>query len=157
MRGRAGSPSSRRVFPRRQPDRKEEKKGPRVGAPEQAIEGFLKSAGLSSLDLCDIVEDKKGKFYVARIEEKGRETSAVLARRRFRRSSRDFPWPKSMRWGDGELRWVRPLQSILCAFADEIVPFVIDGVASGDETRGHRRFMSTVRSTRAISTNMLRR
>lgn len=126
-------------LPPRQPDRNEEKKGPRVGAPEQAVQGFLKSAGLSSLDQCAIVEDKKGSFYVARIEEKGRETSAVLTEA-IPAVIREFPWPKSMRWGDGEMRWVRPLKSILCCFADEIVSFEIGGVASGDATRGHRRF-----------------
>lgn len=128
-------------LPARQPDRKEEKKGPRVGAPEKAIEGFLKSAGVSSLDQCEIVEDKKGAFYVARTEEKGRETAAVLAEA-IPAVIREFPWPKSMRWGEGDLRWVRPLQSILCCFADEVVPFAVDGVAAGDETRGHRRFSS---------------
>ncbi|MFZ5617327.1 MAG: glycine--tRNA ligase subunit beta [Pseudomonadota bacterium] len=130
-------------LPVRQPDRKEEKKGPRVGAPEKAIDGFLKSAGLSSLDQCEIVDDKKGQYYVARILEKGRETSAVLAET-VPAIIREFPWPKSMRWGaskenGGDLRWVRPLKSILCCFADEIVPFEIDGVRSGDATMGHRR------------------
>jgi glycyl-tRNA synthetase beta chain len=128
-------------LPVRQPDRKEEKKGPRVGAPDKAIEGFLKSAGLSSLDQCAIVEDKKGAYYVARIEEKGRDTAAVLADA-VPQIIREFPWPKSMRWGDGDLRWVRPLHSILCCFADEVVPFAVDGVRSGDQTRGHRRFSS---------------
>ncbi|HNR76169.1 MAG TPA: glycine--tRNA ligase subunit beta, partial [Parvularculaceae bacterium] len=126
-------------LPARQPDRKDEKKGPRVGAPEKAVEGFLKSAGLSSLDQCEIVEDKKGAYYVAKIEEKGRDTAAVIAELA-PALVKDFPWPKSMRWGDGELRWVRPLKSILCCFNDEIVPFEISGVKSGDVTHGHRRF-----------------
>jgi glycyl-tRNA synthetase beta chain len=127
-------------LPRRQPDRKEEKKGPRVGAPEKAVEGFLKSAGLASLDQCEVRNDKKGAYYVAVIDEKGRDTSEVL-RDVAPNIIREFPWPKSMRWGEGELRWVRPIHSILCAFDGEIVPMTIDGIASGDETRGHR-FMS---------------
>jgi len=128
-------------LPARQPDRREEKKGPRVGAPEKAIEGFLKSAGLSSLDNCEIVEDKKGAYYVAKTLEKGRDTADVIAET-VPAIVKDFPWPKSMRWGDGDLRWVRPLQSILCCFNDEIVPFEIGGVKSGDVTHGHRRFSS---------------
>jgi glycyl-tRNA synthetase beta chain len=128
-------------LPLRQPDRVDEKKGPRVGAPEQAIKGFLKSAGLSSLDQCAIVEDKKGAYYVAKIEEKGLETSDVLGEA-VPAIIREFPWPKSMRWGDGDLRWVRPLQSVLCCFNDEIVPFEINGLKSGDATRGHRRYAS---------------
>jgi glycyl-tRNA synthetase beta chain len=124
-------------LPARQPDRKEEKKGPRVGAPEKAVEGFLKSAGLSSLDACEVRDDRKGQFYVALIEEKGRETSAVIAGF-LPEVIAAFPWPKSMRWGDGELRWVRPLHSILCCFDGEVVSFEVDGVRSGDTTRGHR-------------------
>ncbi|NWG92119.1 MAG: glycine--tRNA ligase subunit beta [Parvularculaceae bacterium] len=128
-------------LPLRQPDRREEKKGPRVGAPAQAIDGFLKSAGLSALDQCEIVEDKKGAYYVAKIEQKGRETADVLSEA-VPAIVREFPWPKSMRWGDGDLRWVRPLKSVLCCFNDEVVPFEIDGVKSGDATRGHRRISS---------------
>ncbi len=128
-------------LPLRQPDRKEEKKGPRVGAPEKAIEGFLKSAGLSSLDQCEIVDDKKGAYYIAKIEEKGRETAEVLSQT-VPAIVKEFPWPKSMRWGDGDLRWVRPLQSVLCCFNDEIVAFEVGGVRSGDTTHGHRRFSS---------------
>ena len=128
-------------LPARQPDRQEEKKGPRVGAPEKAIEGFLKSAGLSSLDQCAIEEDKKGRYYVARTLEAGRATAEVIADA-VPAILREFPWPKSMRWGDGDLRWVRPLKSVLCCFNDEIVPFEIGGVSSGDTTQGHRRFSS---------------
>lgn len=125
-------------LPVRQPDRKEEKKGPRVGAPEKAVEGFLKSAGLSSLNECETREDKKGAYYVAVVEEKGRETAALVGE--FAPEIiRAFPWPKSMRWGEGDLRWVRPIHSILCAFDNEIVHFAVDGIASGDLTRGHRR------------------
>ena len=124
-------------LPARQPDRREEKKGPRVGAPEQAVAGFLKSAGLASVDDCEQREDKKGAYYVAVAERKGRET-AVLAGEFIPEIVRGFSWPKSMRWGAGELKWVRPLKSILCAFDNEIVPFEVGGVRSGDATRGHR-------------------
>ncbi len=119
------------------PDRKEEKKGPRVGAPDKAIEGFLKSAGLDSVDQCEVQSDKKGDFYVAVIEQKGRPVPDLLAEI-VPDAIRRFPWPKSMRWGDGDLRWVRPLHSIVCTFDGEVVPFEVDGVASGDKTRGHR-------------------
>jgi glycyl-tRNA synthetase beta chain len=128
-------------LPARQPDRNEEKKGPRVGAPEKAALGFLKSAGLSSLDQCEIASDKKGDYYVARTLEKGRDTAAVIAEA-VPDIVRNFPWPKSMRWGDGDLRWVRPLKSVLCCFNDEIVDFAIEGVRAGDVTHGHRRFSS---------------
>jgi len=124
-------------LPARQPDRRQEKKGPRVGAPEKAVAGFLKSAGLESLDDCETRSDKKGEYYVAVIEEAGRETAAVIAEF-VPEIIRGFAWPKSMRWGDGELRWVRPLKSILCTFDGEIVDFEVGGVRSGDVTQGHR-------------------
>ncbi len=124
-------------LPARQPDRREEKKGPRVGAPEKAVAGFLKSAGLTSLDQCEQREDKKGAFYVAVIDRKGRETADVIAKF-VPEIIRGFSWPKSMRWGDRDLRWVRPLHSVLCAFNGEIVSFEVDGIASGDHTQGHR-------------------
>jgi len=124
-------------LPARQPDRREEKKGPRVGAPERAVEGFLKSAGLSSLDQCEQREDKKGAFYVAVIDQKGRDTSELIASFMPEIIS-GFSWSKSMRWGDNDLRWVRPLHSVLCVFDSEIVDFEIDGIKSGDKTEGHR-------------------
>lgn len=124
-------------LPLRQADRKEEKKGPRVGAPQGAIDGFLKSAGLASLDECAIEEDKKGQYYVARIDRPGRATAEIIAEA-VPAIVREFPWPKSMRWGDGDLAWVRPLQSILCCFDNEVVPFSVGALTSGDETRGHR-------------------
>jgi glycyl-tRNA synthetase beta chain len=118
-------------------DQKEERKGPRIDAPEQAIQGFLKSAGVT-LDQCDVVEDpKKGSFYVARIDKPGRETAEVIAEL-VPDVIRKFPWPKSMRWGSGQLRWVRPLQSILCLFDAEVVPFSVDGIEAANVTRGHR-------------------
>jgi glycyl-tRNA synthetase beta chain len=119
------------------PDVAEERKGPRVGAPEQAVAGFLKSAGLGAIDQAEIAEDAKGQFYLARTTRKGRPTPVIVAEA-VSAILRDFPWPKSMRWGQGRLRWVRPLHSILCLFEGEVVPFEIDGIASGDETRGHR-------------------
>jgi glycyl-tRNA synthetase beta chain len=124
-------------LPARSPDVSEEKKGPRVGAPEAAVQGFLKSAGLKSLDQAEIRADKKGDFYVALIERPGRPTPDVVAEI-VPEIVRNFPWPKSMRWGNGRLRWVRPLHSILCIFGGKVVPFEIDGIKSGKETRGHR-------------------
>ena len=129
-------------------DVREERKGPRVGAPDAAVQGFLKSAGLSSLDEATIVTDpKKGEFYVALIERPGRATEDVLAEI-LPAIIRSFPWPKSMRSGaasvePGALRWVRPLKSIVCTFGPEteepeIVRFSVDGIASGDVTHGHR-------------------
>ena len=123
-------------LPANQPDVKEERKGPRVDAPEQAINGFLKAAGVT-LDECEQREDKKGTFYVAVIERKGRPTTEVIAEI-VPDVIRKFPWPKSMRWGSGSLRWVRPLHSILCVFDGEVVPFEVDGIASGNTTLGHR-------------------
>jgi glycyl-tRNA synthetase beta chain len=129
-------------LPARQPDRREEKKGPRVGAPSQAIDGFLKSAGLTSIEQAKIQPDKKGDFYLAVIEKKGRPAAEVIADI-VPEVVRAFPWPKSMRWGGHALSWVRPLHSILCTFGPEteepeIVKFSIDGVAAGDVTYGHR-------------------
>ncbi len=124
-------------LPHAQPERKQEKKGPRVGAPDQALEGFLKSAGLASLEQCETRADKKGEYYVAVIDEQGRPTADVIAG--FMPDLiRKFPWPKSMRWGDGSLAWVRPLHSILCAFDGEVVEFEVGSMTSGDKTYGHR-------------------
>ena len=117
-------------------DTVEERKGPRVDAPQQAIDGFLKSTGLS-LEQLTIQDDKKGKAYIAIIKKSGREATAVIADL-LPTIIRNFPWPKSMRWGSGQLKWVRPLQSILCTFDGEIVPFEIEGIQSGNTTMGHR-------------------
>ncbi len=126
-------------LPVAQPDVIEERKGPRVDAPMQAIAGFLGATGVK-LEDCERREDKKGTFYVAQIEKKGRETAEVIAEI-VPDVIRKFPWPKSMRWGSGDLRWVRPLQSVLCLFGSAVVPFGIGELQSGNETRGHR-FMS---------------
>ncbi|MDO9443385.1 MAG: glycine--tRNA ligase subunit beta [Beijerinckiaceae bacterium] len=135
-------------LPARQPDLREEKKGPRVGAPDAAVQGFLKSAGLTSLDQATIEKDpKKGEFYVAVIERPGRATQDVLAEV-LPGVLRTFPWPKSMRWGAASarsdaLRWVRPLHSIVATFGPEteepeIIRFSLDGIEAGDTTYGHR-------------------
>ncbi|MDR6951445.1 glycyl-tRNA synthetase beta chain [Ancylobacter sp. 3268] len=134
-------------LPASQPDTHEERKGPRVGAPQAAIDGFLKASGLTSLDQAKIESDpKKGEFYVAHLHRHGRPTPEVIAEI-VPAVIRAFPWPKSMRWGSGSLRWVRPLQSIVCTFGPEteepeVVPFEVDGIRSGDVTRGHR-FLSS--------------
>ena len=122
---------------------REERKGPRVGSPEKALEGFLRGAGLASIDEAQVVSDpKKGDFYVAVIEKPGRATADIIAEA-MPGIIRNFPWPKSMRWGAGQLRWVRPLHSIVATFGPEteepeVVPFEIDGIVSSNTTRGHR-------------------
>ncbi len=128
--------------PARQPDLKEERKGPKVGAPDQAIAGFVKAAGLKSIDQARVQADKKGDFYIAVIEKAGRPAIEVIGEM-IPEVVRGFPWPKSMRWGGGRLSWVRPLHSILATFGPEteepdVVKFSVDGIAAGDETRGHR-------------------
>ena len=128
--------------PARQPDIKEEKKGPRIGAPENAIAGFLKAAGLRSIQEAKVQPDKKGNFYVAVMDKPGRPAIDVIAEM-IPDVARTFPWPKSMRWGSGRFNWVRPLHSIAATFGPEteepeIVRFDVDGIKSGDETRGHR-------------------
>jgi glycyl-tRNA synthetase beta chain len=120
-------------------DTVEERKGPRVDAPQQAIDGFLKSTGLS-LDQLSIQEDKKGKAYIAVIKKSGRAATDVIAEL-VPTVIRNFPWPKSMRWGSGQLKWVRPLQSILCTFDGEIVPFEIEGLVSGNTHAGPPLFI----------------
>lgn len=125
-------------LPAASPAVSEERKGPRVGAPEAAVQGFLKSAGLTSLDQAAVVSDpKKGEFYVARIEKPGREAAAIVAEV-IPAVLAKFPWPKSMRWGNGTFHWVRPLQSIVCLLGGKVVPFEVAGVASSNTTRGHR-------------------
>lgn len=123
-------------LPVAQPDVREERKGPRVDAPQQAVDGFLRSTGLTLGQLAE-VEDKKGRFYVAVIDRKGGATADVIAQI-VPEVVRSFPWPKSMRWGGGSLTWVRPLHSVVALFDGAVVPFEIDGIASGDSTVGHR-------------------
>ncbi len=129
-------------LPAAQADVSEERKGPRVDAPDQALQGFLRSTGLTREQL-RVQKDAKGDFYLAVIERKGRPTPVVLAEI-IPEIVRTFPWPKSQRWGAGDLTWVRPLHSILCTFDGEVVPFEIGGVRSGNKTRGHRFLGNTV-------------
>ncbi len=122
------------------PTIREERKGPKVGAPDKAIEGFLRGAGLTREQL-EERDTPKGAVYFAMIEKAGRPAAEIIAEV-LEDTIRNFPWPKSMRWGSGSLRWVRPLHSILCILNDEagveIVPLDLDGIASGDTTEGHR-------------------
>jgi glycyl-tRNA synthetase beta chain len=116
----------------------DERKGPRVGAPEQALAGFLKAAGLASIDEAEIVKDeKKGDYYLARIEKPGRKAAEIVAEV-VPNVLAKFPWPKSMRWGSGAFQWIRPLHSIICLLDGKVVPFQIAGITAGQATRGHR-------------------
>lgn len=122
------------------PTTMEERKGPRADAPEKAIEGFLRGAGLTRDDLEERVTPK-GTILFAKIEKSGRPAAAIVSEV-LESTIRSFPWPKSMRWGSGNLRWVRPLHSVLCVLSDEagstVVEMEIDGIAAGDTTAGHR-------------------
>jgi glycyl-tRNA synthetase beta chain len=123
------------------PTTKEERKGPRVDAPEQAIDGFLRGAGVAR-EALEIRDEKKGQVYFAVIEKPGRPAAEIVAEV-LEDVIRTFPWPKSMRWGEGRLRWVRPLHSILCILTDDageaaVVPLEVEGFAAGNVTRGHR-------------------
>lgn len=130
-------------LPARSPDTREEKKGPRVGAPQQAIDGFLKSAGLTSIEEARVESDpKKGAFYVARIERKGAAAPDILALLLPQVVS-GFDWAKSMRWGSGELSWVRPLRAVTATFGTEndepvVIPFEAGTLRAGQTTYGHR-------------------
>src|SRR3954467_7141793 len=134
-------------IPARQSDLKTERRGPKIGAADAAVQGFLKATGLKSLDEATIQKDPKGDFYVALIEKPGRPTIDVLAEI-LPVIVRTFPWPKSMRWGErsaksGALTWVRPLHSIIAPFGPEteepdVVKFSIDGIETGQTTHGHR-------------------
>lgn len=134
-------------IPARQPDLKTERRGPKMGAPDAAVQGFLKATGLNSLDEAKIQRDPKGDFYIALIEKPGRDAIDVLAEI-LPVIIRTFPWPKSMRWGarsgkPGSLSWVRPLHAITATFGPEteepdVVKFSIDGIETGQTTYGHR-------------------
>ncbi|MCR9267602.1 MAG: glycine--tRNA ligase subunit beta, partial [Alphaproteobacteria bacterium] len=121
-------------------DVREERKGPRVGAPDKAVEGFLRGAGVASLDQCEKREDKKGEFWVAIIEKPGRTSADVIAEA-IPEVMKSFPWPKSMKFGEDDKaqRWVRPIQRLLCLFDGEVVDFEVFGIRSGNVTEGHRR------------------
>ena len=122
------------------PTIREERKGPKVGAPDKAIEGFLRGAGLTR-DQLEERDTPKGAVYFATIEKPGRPAADIVAEV-LEATIRNFPWPKSMRWGSGGMRWVRPLHSILCILSDEagaqVVPMEVEGIKSGDTTEGHR-------------------
>ncbi len=122
------------------PTQREERRGPKVGAPEKAIEGFLRGAGVAREDL-EEREEKKGTFYYATVVTPGRAAEVIVAEV-LERTIRNFPWPKSMRWGAGSLRWVRPLHRILCLLTDEsgarVVDLDVDGIKASDVTEGHR-------------------
>jgi len=124
----------------RSPDTREERKGPKVGAPDKAIEGFLRGAGVAREDL-EVRDDKKGQVYFAVIDRPGRPAAEIVAEV-LEDTIRNFPWPKSMRWGAGTLRWVRPLHRILCILSREdgaeVVPLTVDGITASDVTEGHR-------------------
>ncbi len=123
-------------LPDRTPDLEDERKGPRTDAPEKALEGFLRSTGLSKDEL-EVRPDKKGDVYFAVIRKPGIPVADAIGTL-IPEVIRSFPWPKSMRWGSSDLRWVRPLTSILCLLDDAVVPIEIEGFASSNETRGHR-------------------
>jgi glycyl-tRNA synthetase beta chain len=129
------------------PTVREERKGPKVGAPDKAIEGFLRGAGLTR-DQLEERETPKGNVYFATIEKPGRPAADIVAEV-LEATIRNFPWPKSMRWGAGALRWVRPLHSILCILTNDAgevatVPMSVDGIEAGNTTQGHR-FMASGR------------
>ncbi|MBO9466137.1 glycine--tRNA ligase subunit beta [Tropicibacter sp. R15_0] len=122
------------------PTLREERRGPKVGAPDKALEGFMRGAGVTR-DQLEEREDKKGSFYYATVVTEGRPAAEIVAEV-LEKTIRNFPWPKSMRWGAGSLRWVRPLHRITCILSDEagasVVPLDIDGIVAGQETEGHR-------------------
>ncbi|WBT05775.1 glycine--tRNA ligase subunit beta [Brevundimonas vesicularis] len=119
-------------LPTATPDREEEVKGPRASAPEQALEGFLRKTGLTR----DQLTERDGVLFAV-LSSKGRATTDLVAET-VDQVVRTFPWPKSMRWGSGTLRWVRPIKRILCLFDGKVVPFEIDGIQSDAITEGHR-------------------
>jgi len=126
-------------LPDKTEDVREERKGPRTDAPEKALQGFLRGAGLTSVDQCKIEEGKKGAFYVAVIEKPGRRTADVLAEA-IPEIVKAFPWPKSMKFGEGDLaqRWVRPLQRIVALLDGEVVETGVFGLKAFNITEGHR-------------------
>jgi glycyl-tRNA synthetase beta chain len=119
---------------------REERKGPATTAPQPAIDGFLRATGLT-LDQLETRPDKKGEAYFAIIERPGRAAPDIIAEV-LEATIRTFPWPKSMRWGAGSLKWVRPLHAILCLLTDEagaeVVPLTVDGITASNTTHGHR-------------------
>ena len=124
-------------IPAGQPDRSEERRGPRVGAPVPAIEGFLRSAGVASIEECEMRDTGRGEFYFATINRPGQSAAEVLPEV-IRSAIFELSWPKSMRYPASSLRWVRPLTSVVCLFEGEVLPLPVDRVPVGRTTRGHR-------------------
>jgi glycyl-tRNA synthetase beta chain len=125
-------------LPVKSADVSEDIQGPKEGAPDAAIQGFLRKAGLKSISEAHLHDvPKKGRIYVAHVRKPGRETASLIAEM-VPAIIRDFHWPKSMRWGNGDLRWVRPISRILCTFDGEVAPFEIEGIKSDRYTEGHR-------------------
>lgn len=125
-------------IPVQSPDVSEERKGPRVGAPERALAGFMRGAGLSDISQAEIREDKKGEHYVAVIEKPGQASADILAAL-IPEVMNNFPWPKSMKSGGSHFKWVRPLQSMICLLGGDVVPVEAGGITAGNTTEGHRR------------------
>src|SRR5216684_5100449 len=124
-------------IPGQQPDRSEERRGPRVGAPQQAIDGFLRASGLATIEECEIRDTGRGEFYFAVVERPGRPAAAILPEL-LRAAIGELPWPKSMRFPASTLRWVRPLNSVICLFDGAVLPLPLDQIPVGRTTRGHR-------------------
>ncbi|MEP1229331.1 MAG: glycine--tRNA ligase subunit beta [Litorimonas sp.] len=126
-------------IPLRSPDISEERKGPRVGSPEQALAGFMKAAGLTDISQAETRNDpKKGDFYVAVMNSEGRDSADIIAEL-IPATMNNFPWPKSMKSGNSSFRWVRPLQSMICLLDGNVVPVEVGGITAGNGTEGHRR------------------
>ena len=126
-------------IPLRSPDISEERKGPRVGSPEQALAGFMRGAGISDISEAQIRTDpKKGEYYVAVIEKAGEDSATIIAEL-IPSVMNNFPWPKSMKSGRSNFRWVRPLQSLICLLDGKVIDFEVGGVKTGNTTEGHRR------------------
>jgi glycyl-tRNA synthetase beta chain len=124
-------------IPATQPDRTEDRRGPRIGAPQPAIDGFLRSAGLAGIGHCEIRDTGRGEFYFATLQHPGRPAAEVLPEL-IRAAIAELPWPKSMRYPASSLRWVRPLTSVVCLLDGEVLPLALDRVPVGRTTRGHR-------------------
>ena len=142
-------------IPVRQPDRREERRGPRVGAPAQAIDGFLRAAGLDRIEQCEVRNTDRGEFYFALIERAGRAAAEVVPEI-VHAAIVELPWPKSMRFPAASFRWVRPLNSVICLFDGEVVPLRLGGVPVGRTTRGHR-FLSPEEFEVASAADYLKR
>jgi glycyl-tRNA synthetase beta chain len=124
-------------IPARQPDRSEERRGPRVGAPQQALDGFLRATGLSAIEQCEVRDTGRGEFYFAVLQRQGRPTAEVLPELLYAAIA-ELAWPKSMRFPASELRWVRPLNSVICLYDGAVLPLPLGAVPVGRVTRGHR-------------------